>query len=470
MKKTLLLLLSVMLSMTQALADDHTHNGITFTEIAEGTTLANVQTPAGNYYLGADITVGNKNVNWTIKNEGDKEDLNLCLNGKTLTRTSDYTGSTTTAVTLKIQTSTFNIYDEDGSGTIDGGSLFIAETAQGTIHNGTYKGGVTLVGTTRTTIEGGTYNGQVYVNGTASGAYPYLTINGGTFNDRVTTFSLANLTINGGTFKGKVEAATDYSKVTINNGYFDGEVTNVYSGSANGHITILGGYFKTRPNSSLVSSQCQIVETGDTDYPYVVVPNSGMTVAGNEVDGVYWASFYESTLNWKADDNTDVYAVDKDYDGIKTIEITDKIIVAGKPVIMRSSNATIQLTRVTEAGTPDLWPSPATLIGTDIGYSYNPTYSSPYEACYVLHNGSNGVGFYQLKGNGTIGAHKAYMVINTSAPAKEFYLLDNSLTGISTVKQSESQADEVIYDLQGRRITNPVKGLYIVNGKKVVIK
>ena len=27
-----------------------------------------------------------------------------------------------------------------------------------------------------------------------------------------------------------------------------------------------------------------------------------------------------------------------------------------------------------------------------------------------------------------------------------------------------------VYDLQGRKVANPTKGLYIVNGKKIVIK
>ena len=30
--------------------------------------------------------------------------------------------------------------------------------------------------------------------------------------------------------------------------------------------------------------------------------------------------------------------------------------------------------------------------------------------------------------------------------------------------------DNVYYDLSGRRVMNPTKGLYIVNGRKVIIK
>ena len=40
------------------------------------------------------------------------------------------------------------------------------------------------------------------------------------------------------------------------------------------------------------------------------------------------------------------------------------------------------------------------------------------------------------------------------------------VTGIANVKTEK--ANDVIYDLQGRRVVAPVKGLYIVNGKKIV--
>jgi hypothetical protein len=54
----------------------------------------------------------------------------------------------------------------------------------------------------------------------------------------------------------------------------------------------------------------------------------------------------------------------------------------------------------------------------------------------------------------------------------------NSLTirfegdGSTGIDNSEFtiQNSEFIYDLMGRRVENPAKGVYIVNGKKVVIK
>jgi hypothetical protein len=41
--------------------------------------------------------------------------------------------------------------------------------------------------------------------------------------------------------------------------------------------------------------------------------------------------------------------------------------------------------------------------------------------------------------------------------------------GISEA-QVATESNAVIYDLQGRQVANPVKGIYVVNGKKVVIK
>lgn len=49
--------------------------------------------------------------------------------------------------------------------------------------------------------------------------------------------------------------------------------------------------------------------------------------------------------------------------------------------------------------------------------------------------------------------------------------LSNEDTSIESLESTESgQQATAIYDLTGRRVTNPEKGIYIVNGRKVVIK
>ena len=74
----------------------------------------------------------------------------------------------------------------------------------------------------------------------------------------------------------------------------------------------------------------------------------------------------------------------------------------------------------------------------------------------------------------TIPGNKAFLVLtSTEAQAKGFVLEfeDGETTGIETIEDTKQNTEDgVYYDLQGRRVENPTRGVYIVNGKKVVIK
>ena len=81
---------------------------------------------------------------------------------------------------------------------------------------------------------------------------------------------------------------------------------------------------------------------------------------------------------------------------------------------------------------------------------------------------------FKDEGKLTIGVHKAYININVPAGAKLTLLFDNDeTTGIEEVGADDnptSTSDDSYYDLSGRRISNPVKGVYIHKGKKVIVK
>ncbi len=49
-------------------------------------------------------------------------------------------------------------------------------------------------------------------------------------------------------------------------------------------------------------------------------------------------------------------------------------------------------------------------------------------------------------------------------------VIDDPMSGISDIKTTNLPADDNYYDLTGRRVVNPARGIYIHNGKKVVIK
>lgn len=77
------------------------------------------------------------------------------------------------------------------------------------------------------------------------------------------------------------------------------------------------------------------------------------------------------------------------------------------------------------------------------------------------------VGFALVANDVVIPAGKAYLEVSTGTAAK-FFGLDGEATGINSVKTAK--ADGAYYTLEGVKTTKPVKGLYIHNGKKIVVK
>ena len=70
-------------------------------------------------------------------------------------------------------------------------------------------------------------------------------------------------------------------------------------------------------------------------------------------------------------------------------------------------------------------------------------------------------------------ANKAYFPMPADSEVKmvTFSFGGNMVTGIEDIKAAlTSPASNDIFDLSGRRVSNPTKGIYIINGKKVLIK
>lgn len=91
---------------------------------------------------------------------------------------------------------------------------------------------------------------------------------------------------------------------------------------------------------------------------------------------------------------------------------------------------------------------------------------------YVLVNNNGTPEFQSLVDNGaTITGGKAFLRNGAySVGARSLSIaFDDEATGISQIENGKLKTENY-YDLQGRRVAQPQKGLYIVNGKKVVIK
>lgn len=227
----------------------------------------------------------------------------------------------------------------------------------------------------------------------------------------------------------------------------------------------------TITGTGTVAKALSLTSTGDDNVKTFTMPSGNVTVsaefelapinvtANEGATGEYWATFFSNAGNYKASAGTQVFAVNLAGNAITMTEITDGIVNSGQGVVLKSTDASITMTPNASASAGDY--SGNSLVGTMTSIT------NPGNA-YVLNKGSQGVGFYKLSASGTIDANKAYLTY--SASARDFFGFDET-TGISEkVIVNSEKFDGEWYDLGGRRIAQPTKGIYIINGKKIVIK
>ncbi len=96
------------------------------------------------------------------------------------------------------------------------------------------------------------------------------------------------------------------------------------------------------------------------------------------------------------------------------------------------------------------------------------TGTGPYN--YILNKVGDVVGFYKAAGQ-TVATNRAYLQSETAAARISLNFDDEETNGISaTLMNSEERIVKSIYNLAGQRVAQPTKGLYIKNGRKVIVK
>lgn len=102
----------------------------------------------------------------------------------------------------------------------------------------------------------------------------------------------------------------------------------------------------------------------------------------------------------------------------------------------------------------------------ETGYKY-------YKLAYDNYTAQTGLGFYWGEKTGgafNVKAGTAYLAVPTSESNAKGFAFDGETTGIENVNVAANQS-KTIYNLNGQRVSNMSQaGLYIVNGKKVVIR
>ena len=91
------------------------------------------------------------------------------------------------------------------------------------------------------------------------------------------------------------------------------------------------------------------------------------------------------------------------------------------------------------------------------------------EGDYVLAFKSDVRGFFPVEDGLKIPKGKAYLSLGGS-DAPSFLPLDNETTGIGALLMNNEKVKKEIFSLSGQRVSQPKKGLYIIGGRKVVVK
>ena len=177
----------------------------------------------------------------------------------------------------------------------------------------------------------------------------------------------------------------------------------------------------------------------------------------------YWATFYFSGANMQAPEGVTVYKATHSGSSLSLTEISDRIITAGKAVILKKETAGSINLSVAASVSADGY-SGNSLQGVDKATARGTASEYKY---YTLAYGSKGLGFYKYTG-ATLAANKAYIMTVTSNASEYLFSLDGETTGVNDVRSKKDDVRGDYYNLNGQKVPNPTKGLYIVNGKKVI--
>ena len=150
-------------------------------------------------------------------------------------------------------------------------------------------------------------------------------------------------------------------------------------------------------------------------------------------------------------------------DNVVLTKIEDGIVPANKGVILYSETA----------GTYDVPVTDAATSLSDTGLSISDGSSATKESgIYVLGKKNGNVGFYRWIGDNSLPEGRVYL--SPPAAARDYlsFMFDEETTKVEVSSHAACLSHERWSDLSGRSLTGrpTAKGVYVINGRKVVVK
>ena len=199
---------------------------------------------------------------------------------------------------------------------------------------------------------------------------------------------------------------------------------------------------------------------------WYIVPATTLDVNLNVVgDKTYATTYLPFDVKLPAD--VKAYIVDHAADGVATVsEVAD--VPANQGVVLVGQNASATSVALT-LGTASANCSGNLLSGRNTQLTIDEAAKANY---FIFGNGDNGVGFYHPNST-TLKENRAFLPaanVSAGSSASGFRLdFGGEITGIASAIQADD-ANATYYDLSGRRVNRPAKGLYVKDGKKIYVK
>jgi len=199
------------------------------------------------------------------------------------------------------------------------------------------------------------------------------------------------------------------------------------------------------------------------------------TLTANSVGSDKWLTYYNDYANFQADANTKVYKGSVEDGNVALTAVNDKIVKAGKAVLLKSTSETITMTSTTTASADDYADNQLRGLNTRTATWKILTADLSGGTIYVLGNKNDHFGFHKYTGE-YMAANKAFLALPASSPSYArglSIMFSDETTGIGAkLKDKEEMADEGWRTLDGRilHVRPATSGIYLRNGKKVIIK
>lgn len=220
-------------------------------------------------------------------------------------------------------------------------------------------------------------------------------------------------------------------------------------------VTKTGGFEKAGLDNYYTDENSSAFTFEEVTYPNTIKFN-----AAQNINGVSHIATFSAPFATIIPAGVKAYYVSAKGTEATMTAIDADAIPANQGVILTSESGNAA-TMVPAAGE-----TAATITGNQLGHSAGAAQTLTAGEGYILGNGSEGTAFYPCKA-GSLPINKAYLLGNgESAIVMNF---GNAVTGINTIAAPAS-AKAPIFDLSGRRVVKATKGLYIQNGKKVIVK